>query len=1281
MSKRKYFDIEGKDLPSSLSSVTGFYPITNKGLWHSGIHIIGNDSTLIKNPINGTIITYDTGIDKDEGYFVTKNTVTIPTSKKENKCITYYSVISHLKSLSCYSKIIDYKKDLFRKITHEEKTLLEKGLPFGIIAKIDTSTTSCPYIKLNELNLRKYENSDLYVNLLRNEVGNIRGFKTQTITDIPYCDKTETNVLFKPVSIRIGSKEIVQLNQGASIKISNNTYEISGKAITLNDEIKKEIGYLYVDGLDYKINQSGNISVYKLPREKQVYYKVVDNNKTTDDAFLLNISQKINIQSVLLKIEEILENREIQKTRSSEYVRYMHNGSEITFYSGNASDLFSRKQFLSELIRLFDIRDKIVIINVEASSIFPRSGFSETILKMIQSEKAVFINANPTIALPDYDYFVQDEKDEYLVIKITCFEGLLRDSIIPLMDSVGIKTKRPDKLKKVVKTQLPNPVNALKIQIKGKDIYGSAYLGKTGYFECRPYLISGKDYTFPLDDATRKKIFTRCRISTLIGYSDVEFEDNSSFLYSLKAQRNTVEDAYSSYNAEPIDIIQGDYEVTNFPEILEQMKEISTNSDSSDTSNIWCKLDRGYVSIPRDKITVSIEFLPKDELIGKKMNAGTCLAFPATTESGSSFFDWSVFFIESFLNSKPDLCKINLPAGTECKKVEEKQKDLNKEIFFPIYSNITTTPINGIDTIKKLVSVTCSISLYKKARASGKQQITSNEKYCSSDLQRFFISSIPFTVNNKLLVDFFDDSDLENFKNNHTMVNFPSGDQFTIVKTFFDKLILSKVFDKVSKTSVRHDEHEAKFGVVYDFLIDISAKEICDAYGIQEPLCIESGVEKTVLGKGGIFKVFTIEKAYTNTTLQSEYINDKASFRSSDGSRYEISLSDGEYVFDKSVYEKYMVNNLQNFINGVITLNFPDANGKMKLDTAMCPVDKLVCDVGVIKPKLQEIKELQDCIQGADSNYLFKEDGYLTGLAGYLYKTMSKHPLEQSKAAQDAITDGDRSRLNILPFSEKMNDIFNDLNIADSNTFKENSFYFMYPPSFFDTLDECGLFEINPYLSDKPMTMRTSDQGYGVGEWKTTTVVDSPGFAPLVSSPKDYESNGQYYAPISGLFNQDYSKLAYYASQGMDMIHEGLDFGAAEGSAINSLIYGQVLACGWLNSGYGYIMIVKETGKNKLYFLAHLQPESQMVKEGEYVVPGQPVARVGGSGRNKNPAAWDPGFHLHLEVWESPFSEKKYIIKDELLAGGYLDFTPRFSAGERSVMRRDPFKHDDVYTP
>ena len=242
--------------------------------------------------------------------------------------------------------------------------------------------------------------------------------------------------------------------------------------------------------------------------------------------------------------------------------------------------------------------------------------------------------------------------------------------------------------------------------------------------------------------------------------------------------------------------------------------------------------------------------------------------------------------------------------------------------------------------------------------------------------------------------------------------------------------------------------------------------------------------------------------------------------------------------------------------------------------------------------------------------------------------------------------------------------------------------WYFHPQRFIDHLNKVITpAEFNPY-EGMTFSMRTTDDTYGNGEWKTTKVEDSPGFAPVVGYATNYEYNGQYYAPISGLFNQDYSRLAYYASQGKQMVHEGLDLPAAEGTVIHSLIHGLVLAYGWLNSGYGYIMIIKETGKNKLYFLAHLKPDSQMVEEGEYVVPGQPVARVGGSGRNKNPAAWDPGFHLHLEVWESPFSQKKYIFEEDSWNGEYLQFVDKdFSAEKRSGIRRDPFKHDDVYTP
>lgn len=107
MSKRKYFGNEGNDLLSKISSVTGYYPITNKGLLHSGIHITLTNSNLVANPVEGTIVACNTDPEKDDSYFVVKNSITIPVSSRDNKTIPYYSIVSNLQSYSKYSKIVD----------------------------------------------------------------------------------------------------------------------------------------------------------------------------------------------------------------------------------------------------------------------------------------------------------------------------------------------------------------------------------------------------------------------------------------------------------------------------------------------------------------------------------------------------------------------------------------------------------------------------------------------------------------------------------------------------------------------------------------------------------------------------------------------------------------------------------------------------------------------------------------------------------------------------------------------------------------------------------------------------------------------------------------------------------------------------------------------------------------------------------------------------------------------------------------------------------------------
>ncbi|MDR1084708.1 MAG: M23 family metallopeptidase [Deltaproteobacteria bacterium] len=87
-------------------------------------------------------------------------------------------------------------------------------------------------------------------------------------------------------------------------------------------------------------------------------------------------------------------------------------------------------------------------------------------------------------------------------------------------------------------------------------------------------------------------------------------------------------------------------------------------------------------------------------------------------------------------------------------------------------------------------------------------------------------------------------------------------------------------------------------------------------------------------------------------------------------------------------------------------------------------------------------------------------------------------------------------------------------------------------------------------------------------------------------------------------------------------LHQGLDLSAPPGTLIYSPADGIVLSSDWSNNGYG-LMVTLDHGFGLSTRYAHLS--ESLVTTGQKVLRGQPLAKVGSTGRSTGP-------HLHYET-------------------------------------------------
>lgn len=110
--------------------------------------------------------------------------------------------------------------------------------------------------------------------------------------------------------------------------------------------------------------------------------------------------------------------------------------------------------------------------------------------------------------------------------------------------------------------------------------------------------------------------------------------------------------------------------------------------------------------------------------------------------------------------------------------------------------------------------------------------------------------------------------------------------------------------------------------------------------------------------------------------------------------------------------------------------------------------------------------------------------------------------------------------------------------------------------------------------------------------------------------------------PLRGVI---YARYGVHAGEAASGNHEGLDLAAPEGTPIAAAAAGRVLYAGE-QPGYGTLVILEHPeGLVTLY--AHNR--ENLVKDGQRVLQGQVIARVGVSGRTSGP-------HCHFEVRRGP---------------------------------------------
>jgi len=101
--------------------------------------------------------------------------------------------------------------------------------------------------------------------------------------------------------------------------------------------------------------------------------------------------------------------------------------------------------------------------------------------------------------------------------------------------------------------------------------------------------------------------------------------------------------------------------------------------------------------------------------------------------------------------------------------------------------------------------------------------------------------------------------------------------------------------------------------------------------------------------------------------------------------------------------------------------------------------------------------------------------------------------------------------------------------------------------------------------------------------------------------------------------------------------HQGQDITAAEGTPVVAPRAGLITWRAYQAGGAGYYLVLAGQDEPFNYVFMHLKSGSILVRQGDQVQTGQPLAQVGSTGGSSGP-------HLHFEIWDGPWFNGGHAI-------------------------------------